>query len=241
MDTQYNERLLEALEHDGYCLLPECFDSAAAEEWGRRLELVYALQRREFGHNRLRTIGELGLVRAPLRYDPQFLDIALSEPVLAYVRNSIAGGIPILHSQNGFLYRLKNAPSEVQWHRGSPLEEQTAVTSKPIAICASFYLDDVLDDSCMYVLPGSHKCEDLPSKSFIHRNQTPIRASRGTVVLVNAMLFRRWSPGASRVVRLIEHTYTIPLIKAEINFAGPPHVQARASIDPLARTVLDIP
>lgn len=240
MESHNSDERLKALETDGYCILPDSFDSSQAAEYGRTLERVYALQRREFGPERLNAIGELGLARAPLSYDPGLLDVALNPSVLTYVQNSIAGGTAVLHSQNGFLYRLKGSPKDSTWHRGSPLKDHDAVTSKPIAICASFFIDDVFADPCMHVLPGSHKDEEKHSTSFVERRQIPIHVARGTVILLDAMLFRRWSPGeVSQLVRVIENTYTIPAIAAEIDFSEAPHVQARRNNDPLAHRILD--
>jgi ectoine hydroxylase-related dioxygenase (phytanoyl-CoA dioxygenase family) len=231
---------LERLRINGFSIVPEVLTAAELEECRKRLDEVYDLQVREFGVDRLSAIKENDLARSPLSYDPFFLDIALKESILDIAHAAIGGGYVLLHLQNGIINRPDKKHHQSSWHRDLPYQE--FVSSKPLAVGALFCIDQFTkENGCTNVLPFSHREEKFPSESFVAQNELAVEAPAGSVILFDAMLFHRAGQNRSnRIRRGINHVYSIPIIKPQIELSGLPHVKARADLDPLAGKILGV-
>jgi ectoine hydroxylase-related dioxygenase (phytanoyl-CoA dioxygenase family) len=70
------------------------------------------------------------------------------------------------------------------------------------------------------VLPGSHRHEVFPSEEFLRRHECGIEAPAGSVILLDAMLYHRGGHNTSpEVRRAVNTTYTLPLIKQQIDLS----------------------
>ena len=86
-----------------------------------------------------------------------------------------------------------------------------------------------------------HREEKFPSETFVTQNEIAVEAPAGSVILFDAMLFHRAGQNHSnRIRRGINHVYSIPIIKQQIELSALPHVKARSESDPSAGKVLGV-
>lgn len=207
---------LTELRHQGYTVLPNILSSAELAEGRERLDRVYAAQEKEFGAESLAAINELHVARLPLAYDDWFLRLAHQPAVLELVRQCL-GSFVVLHLQNGILNMPRKVHQQAAWHRDLPYQEWTI--SKPIAVSALFCLDPfTAQTGGTQVLPFSQKFASLPPLDHAEKHAALATAEAGSVILFDCMVFHRAGHNSSAAVRRgINHVYTIPLLKQQID------------------------
>jgi ectoine hydroxylase-related dioxygenase (phytanoyl-CoA dioxygenase family) len=223
-------RHLVELRHLGYCILPGVLGPEELAVARERLDAVYATQERELGRDFLEDIGELNLARFPLYYDDWFARLPVIPSVLGLVK-ALIGDFVILHLQNGILNMPQVRHHQAAWHRDLPY--QNWVISEPLSVNAMFCLDPfTVETGCTHVLPQSHQLARFPDPDFVERHAVPLVAEAGSVFLFDSMLFHRAGTNSSaRVRRGINHQFTIPLLKQQVDF--PRALGERYSADPV--------
>jgi ectoine hydroxylase-related dioxygenase (phytanoyl-CoA dioxygenase family) len=226
---------LEEISLLGYTVIEGVLSADECEETRTRLDAVYKTQEDQFGQKRLKSIHEMNLARCPLAYDSYFLDIAARASILAIVQKLI-GEYVLLHLQNGIMNKPDEEHNQGFWHRDLPY--QNFIISHPIAVSALYCIDDFNEQrGATRVIPGSHKIEMLPSQQFVEKNQKCVVAGAGSVILFDAMLFHRAGKNLSGEVRRgINHVYTIPIIKQQIDL--PRFLEGRFEEDAFHRKFL---
>jgi ectoine hydroxylase-related dioxygenase (phytanoyl-CoA dioxygenase family) len=207
---------LVELRHRGFCVIPDVVAADALATACAKLDAVYAQQEREAGRETLVAIGEIHLARLPLEYDDWFLSLATQPRVLQLVR-SLIGDYIILHLQNGILNMPQQRHHQAAWHRDLPHQEWTIST--PLAVSALFCLDPfTVENGCTHVLPHSHQWPRLPPVDYVEKHAVPVPAAAGSVILFDCMLCHRAGENRSAQVRRgVNHVYTIPLLKQQID------------------------
>ncbi len=231
---------LENLRINGFAVLAEILDATELAECRRRLDDLYKFQEEEFGADKLQAINEADLARSPLSYDPFFLEIALKKPVVELAHQAIGGRYVLLNLQNGIINHPNREHHQSTWHRDLPYQE--FVSSKPLAVGALFCIDEFSKETgCTHVLPFSHREEKLPSERYVAQYEFPVEAPAGSVILFDAMLFHRAGyNSSSKIRRGINHVYTIPIIKPQIEISTVSHIRARGEADAWAAKILGI-
>jgi ectoine hydroxylase-related dioxygenase (phytanoyl-CoA dioxygenase family) len=136
--------------------------------------------------------------------------------VIALLKELIVGKF-ILNQQNGIINPPGRKYNQGAWHRDLPY--QHFLTSTPLAIGALFCVDDFYpDNGATYVLPASHKHEAFPSSTYILKNGVQLSAPAGSFIIVDSMVFHRGGNNlTTQNRRAVNHVYTIPLIKQQID------------------------
>lgn len=211
------ESHVEELSLLGYSVMTDAVAADALPAWRQRIDDNYEKQLREFGAERLESIGELDVCRAPLLQDETFIDLAMHPKVLEVVRH-ILGDWFILNLQNAIINRPGRIHHQSAWHRDLP--HQNWVISRPLAVGALFVIDEFTEATgATMFLPTSHRHEILPSQAWISKNGRTVAAPIGSVVLFDAMVFHRAGKNSSRVIRrAVNHLYTVPIIKQQYDF-----------------------
>ena len=216
--TDEVERTCESIRQLGYGVI----DGGHSRE--QLATLVEAFDRAREGHAArhggvasLESIDEHNTIRLPLAHDPLFLELATNSTILEICSRLISGYV-VLNQQNGII----NPPNGKQYNQGSwhrDLPYQHFVSSRPLAINALFCLDAfTLENGATMVLPASHRQEAFPSDHFVKTQALPIAAPAGSFIVLDCMLFH--SGGVNTTAkprRAINHVYTIPLIRQQIN------------------------
>lgn len=208
---------VEQVRTIGYAVLDSGYSKQELINISNDYNAVHREHLEKWGASELKNINEHNTVRLPLSYSyKSFLNLACNDNIIAAVSQLIRGTF-LLNQQNC----VSNPPSEdynqSAWHRDLPYQHYTSST--PLAINALFCVDDfTCDNGASFVLPATHKSIDFPSDEYIERNKSQIEAKSGSILLLDCMLFHRGGFNSTKQVRrAINHVYTIPYMKQQIN------------------------
>jgi hypothetical protein len=225
---------LEMLGVRGYTVLPSDLCDATVGRLGEALERVYRQQAEESGGAAaLRDLGEEGIVRAPLAYDPLFVALA-AHPAVTALAAAALGNYVVLNQQNGVINPARREFGQAAWHRDLPY--QHFVMSRPLALAALFCIDPfTIENGATLVIPGSHRSEAFPSHAAIETLATPVAAASGSFIVFDAMLYHRAGDNRSTAPRRgVNHVFGRAFLRQQIDL--PVLLQGRYAQDPaLAR------
>ncbi|MFL6231265.1 MAG: phytanoyl-CoA dioxygenase family protein [Pyrinomonadaceae bacterium] len=227
---------VEEIRMVGYTVLPGVLGEPELAALRSKMDRIYQTQIEEMGgEDRLAAINDTYNARCPLAYDEQFLSVAAHPRVLSLVKRFL-GDYVVLMLQNGIINvpGVGDAQNAGYWHRD--LNYQHFISTRPLSMSALFCIDDFsAETGGTCVLPASHKSESFPSEEYVRAHETVIEAKAGCALVFDSMLYHRGGHNRSpRVRRALNHMYTPPLIKQQINL--PKMLGGRYSDDPfLAR------
>lgn len=221
------EAHLEELSLVGYSVLHDAIPADSLSGWRQRIDSAYDMQVKEFGEERLASIGETDICRAPVLYDEAFLQLIMNSKVLEVV-GRILGSWFILNLQNAIINRPGREHHQSAWHRDLPHQNWTI--SRPLAIGALFVIDEFTETTgATMFLPASHRNEVIPSQSWIEKSGVTLEAPAGSAILFDAMVFHRAGVNRSKIIRrAVNHLYTVPIMKQQYDF---PRALADRSFD----------
>ena len=208
--------LFADIREKGFAVIPDVVPATDVALARSKLDAVYALQEAETTYDIMSKIQDLDIARLPLAHDSWFLKFAAHSGVLALMRRLI-GNYIVLGLQNGIINRPGRLHPQSVWHRDLPYQEWTC--SKPLAISALFCLDPFTPETgCTHVLPRSHQKDRLPPVDYVEKHAVPVSAAAGSVIIFDCMLFHRAGSNTSAQIRRgINHVYSIPLFKQQID------------------------
>lgn len=209
---------VEQIDHLGYAVLGSGFSKEQIDEFRSVFDATHNRYVAIHGEDRLRQLDEFHGIRLPLAIEAEFLKLAQTPVVLNTIRGLIQGKF-ILNQQNGIINPPGEKYNQAAWHRDLPY--QHFVSSRPIAINALYCVDDfTLENGATHVLPASHKREAFPSEAFVNSNAVQVQASAGSFIVLDCMCFHRGGFNqSSHKRRAVNHLYTIPLIRQQIDLA----------------------
>lgn len=216
--TNEVERTCESIRQLGYGVIDggySCEQLAALADAFDRTQEHYTV--RHGGADVLRSIDEHNTIRLPLAQDPVFLELATNSRVLE-ICSRLISGYALLNQQNGIINPPNGKPyNQGAWHRDLPY--QHFVASRPLAINALFCLDAFTPaNGATMVLPASHRQEAFPSDHFVSTQALPVAAPAGSFIVLDCMVFHSGGVNTtSRPRRAVNHVYTIPLIRQQID------------------------
>jgi ectoine hydroxylase-related dioxygenase (phytanoyl-CoA dioxygenase family) len=107
-----------------------------------------------------------------------------------------------------------------------------------LAITALLAIDEFSEETGgTHVIPFSHKSEVLPSDTYISSNNIVARASAGSALVFDSMLFHRAGTNSSQIIRrAVNHVYTTSIIKQNYDF--PRALGRQEDLDPLTARLL---
>lgn len=225
----------EQIRNLGYATLDSGYSPTELDGIAEAFEAVKASYFLRYGASNLKGINEHNTIRAPLLHGgPTFLKLATNQNLKDLLLDLIPGKF-VLNQQNGVTNPAGEPYNQGAWHRDLPY--QHFVSSKPLAINALFCVDDFsTENGATFVLPASHKSEDFPSPQYIKRNAMQIVAPRGSFIVLDCMLFHAGGfNGSSKDRRGINHVFTIPYFKQQINL---PTNLANVSLTPEIKDLL---
>lgn len=210
------EKAVEQITNLGFAVINSGYSVDEIASISTIFDEAHAEYVSNFDEDWLRSIDEFYGIRLPLAFNRAFLKLAMNDVVLAVVGKLIQGKF-ILNQQNAIINPSRQKYNQGAWHRDLPY--QHFVTSRPIAINALYCVDDFSNENgATYVLPASHKYEAFPSDEFILNNQMQIAAPVGSFIVLDSMVFHRGGfNGSLNHRRAINHVYTIPHIKQQID------------------------
>jgi ectoine hydroxylase-related dioxygenase (phytanoyl-CoA dioxygenase family) len=211
------DTVAEQVRNLGYAVLESGYSERRLVKLSGEFNQARARYIELYGESRLKELDEFHTIRALLVHGHDaFLKLALNENLLSVLSKLILGKF-ILNQQNGVINPPREIFNQGRWHRDLPY--QHFVSTRPLAINALFCVDDfTARNGATFVLPGSHKSETFPSLSYIKRNAIQVQARAGSFILLDCMLFHAGGyNGTQSARRAVNHVYTIPYIKQQIN------------------------
>lgn len=209
---------IEDLNRNGYTVLQNVFSKEVMQETALLLDGLLNNQIIEMGGQaNLVNVNDDDIIRCPLAYSPHFLSLANNPRVLNIVRD-VLGENFVLLMQNAIINRPEKKQYQVRWHRD--LNYQHWTSSRPLSVHFLVCIDKFYKDGgCTWVLPGSHLHEEFPSNEFVLRNEVPLEADAGSIVLMNSMTFHRSgvNVSASHTRRAINHVIGSPFMGQQID------------------------
>lgn len=228
------DKAVEEINNIGYSVIHSNLIDAEINIISEKFDLLHAQYINKYGYDYLKSIDEHNTIRLPLALDPCFVDLAANQIVIDILEQLIFGKF-ILNQQNGIINPVGERYNQALWHRDLPY--QHFVSSRPIAVNALFCVDDfTLENGATYVIPYSHKQESFPSDAYILKNGIQIVAPAGSFIIMDGMVFHRGGiNNTKKNRRAINHVYTIPLIKQQIDI---PATMGEENVDARLRELL---
>lgn len=207
---------VEQIDHLGYAVLNPGFSKEQIDKFRGVFDATHSRYVAIHGEGRLRQLDEFHGIRLPLAIEAEFLKLAQTPIILDAIHRLIRGKF-ILNQQNGIINPSGEKYNQAAWHRDLPY--QHFVSSRPIAINALYCVDDfTLENGATHVLPASHKREAFPSEAFVNSNAVQVQAPAGSFIVLDCMCFHRGGFNQSMDRRrAVNHLYTIPLIRQQID------------------------
>jgi ectoine hydroxylase-related dioxygenase (phytanoyl-CoA dioxygenase family) len=224
------DRYREEIMINGFTVVPGVLEESELDEARKRIDAVYATQASEVGgEDNLRKINDALVGRCLVAYDDYFLSFATNAKVRQVV-GSLLGDYFTILQQNAVINAPTTKHFQTAWHRD--LAYQHFVASKPLAISALFCIDDFSEvTGGTYVLPGSHKIEQFPSREFIETHERTVTAKAGSALVFDSMTYHRGGVNRSNGLRRgVNHLFGLPFIKQQISF--PQSLRGKYKDDP---------
>jgi hypothetical protein len=206
--------IIEEMKRNGFAVIPNVFTPDEMKIASNKLDHVSEMLLKKNGLN---NASNDDIVRCPLVYDDYFLKLATND-VLVKLLKKILGENIVLLMQNAIINKPEKKQIQIKWHRD--LNYQHWICSRPLAVHYLICLDKFYEKGgCTWCLPGSHLHEDFPSDKFIEKNEIPLEAEVGSVVLMNAMTYHRAGRNidSNYTRRAINHVIGKPLLSQQID------------------------
>jgi hypothetical protein len=206
--------IIEEMDRNGFAVIPNVFTPGEMVSASDKLDSISGILNAK---NSSKNVISDDIIRCPMVYDEYFLKLATND-LLVKLSRKILGENIVLLMQNAIINRPEKKQIQVKWHRD--LNYQHWVCSKPLAIHYLICIDKFYEKGgCTWCLPGSHLHEKFPSNGFIQKNEIPLEAEIGSVVLMNAMTYHRAGKNidSNYTRRAINHVVGKPLLAQQID------------------------
>lgn len=212
IDTNVNELIV-----NGYTVLDSGLSTEQLLYLKNQLEVIYKNQAEECGGlQRLATMNDQDIVRAPLGYNYNFVNAIWTEPMKNFLAKIFKTGF-VLVSQNGLLNRPNKQFYQTAYHRDLNYNHWTC--SKPLAVTAILALVDFTEENgATFVVPNSHSISAFPDDSFVNKHEKQMCIKAGQYAIINSMTFHRAADNKSDHVRTgMAHVIAEPFFAQQIN------------------------
>ena len=223
------DKYVEEIYYSGCTIIPNAIEQSDVLRLSGLIDDLYLQQVREMGGNGdLELIKDSDIVRCPLKYSNDFVNLSKNTHVLK-IAQMILGENILLMMQNAIINRPSELNHQTLWHRD--LNYQHWTSSKPMSLNALFVIDSfTLESGCTHVLPGTHLREELPSDEYILNHEKPVIANSGSVIILDAMLYHRAGVNTSpNLRRAVNHVIGLPFFGQQINI--PDFVENNLAVD----------
>jgi len=210
-----DEHLTE-LAINGYTVIDSGLNKDELSLIKEKMDLVYQDQVEEAGGlNNIRKLKDENIARALLSYDEIFLKSIMMNSVQSLFKRIFDRGF-ILISQNGIMNPPEKDFYITHWHRD--LNYQHWTSSKPLAITAMLCVTDFDEKTgATCVIPGSHLVSAFPTDKFVNKHQLQVKASAGSFIVFDGMMFHRSGVNISAEKRYgIANLVGVPFLAQQI-------------------------
>ena len=207
------------IKTEGYAILENVIDTNECSLISEKLDNLEKIQEHEVGLKKLQKINEVGILRALIEKDQYFENLILN-PYVFKIISLLIRDTAILHLQNGVILYPDQIHGQGHFHRD--ITFMNFVSDKIFSLSALWVIDDFNEESGGTVMVTfTHKKSEWPSEKDIERNSIHINAKAGSVIIFDSMLIHKGGLNkGERKRRAINHMYTRPFIKQQIDFTS---------------------
>jgi hypothetical protein len=211
------ESAQEDVERVGFTVIDSGLSPLELKHLSDEFDQIYHEYHQHHGYLELEKLQEHHTVRAPLLVSDLFLGLAANANLIALLDRLLSPKY-ILNQKNGIVNPSREKYNQSAWHRDMPY--QHFVCDRPLSINALFCLDDfTIENGATFVLPGSHRIGNFPSRQYTQKNSIQIEAKRGEFIVLDCMVFHSGGyNGSPSNRRAVNHVYGAPFIKQQIQF-----------------------
>lgn len=215
MEQNVLKQHIESIEYLGYTVIENVLTPKECQTISDKLDFLDKEEQKEFGVERLRQLAELGSLRAIIEKDDYFSNLIL-HPTIFQLISTILGDSAILHLQNAIIVEPEVKHGQSHFHRDFAKD---FMSTKPLSINAFWIIDDFTKESgATWVVPHTHKFPSWPSDEYLEKNAIQVIAKSGSVFVFDSTLIHRGgSNQGTKRRRAINHQYTRPFIKQQID------------------------
>jgi ectoine hydroxylase-related dioxygenase (phytanoyl-CoA dioxygenase family) len=219
-DPGWLELALEALRHAGCVVVSGVLD---AEQVDAVRDALYGAQagiHREIGLERLERAGEIGVLRAPMRYAPELLGLLEVPEILAIVDRTVSE-TAILHLQNGFILPpqdtvISEASFQQSFHMDFPRYLNGYLASLNVLVAVDSFTSD---NGGTLVVPGTHQRAGRPNDAYLARMASPVECPAGSIIVFDSTLWHAAGRNRSGRDRLgVNMQFTRSFLKQQIDY-----------------------
>jgi len=181
----------------------------------KKIETLQTEEINLFGEEFLRNSGELGQIRALICRDP-FFEIYCTTPFVDEILKTYLLDTSILHLMNGIVTTPNNLHNQAKFHRDLA---KPFLTTPPLSINIFYALTEfTADTGGTWVVPGSHKLREFPSKEIIESTKVQIECEAGDAIIFDSTLVHASGINFSDSKRYALNTqFTPAFLKQQIN------------------------
>ncbi|MBX9722829.1 MAG: phytanoyl-CoA dioxygenase family protein [Candidatus Obscuribacterales bacterium] len=221
--------VFENLDIKGYAVMENVLSADECDLVSEKIDFYNRKQIEKFGKDRLNELKDYGVIRDLLCDDAYFQKMAMNPKVMEVVEQ-VVGKTAILHLQNGIVLDPGLKHYQSFFHRDF---SKDFVADKVLALNVMFVIDDFNAESgATWVVPGTHKFSKVPSERFLEDNAVQVIAPPGSVFFFDGLLMHRAGSNLGlKPRRSVNHEYTRPFIKQQLDYAG----MFKGKVDPESR------
>ncbi|ARQ57008.1 phytanoyl-CoA dioxygenase protein [Rhizobium sp. Kim5] len=213
------DHAVEQIRLLGYAVVDGGYSPEEIATFGKAFDAARTeMEARHGGRARLEAIDEHNTIRLPMLYNKLFLQLAMNDNITELCGRLLSDYF-VLNQQNG----ISNPGSAARYNQGAyhrDLPFQHFTSSRPLAINALYCIDDfTTENGATFVIPASHKQEPFPSDAMVNALQLQVPARAGSFIVLDCMTYHTGGVNhTQRERRAVNHVYTIPLLKQQIDF-----------------------
>jgi ectoine hydroxylase-related dioxygenase (phytanoyl-CoA dioxygenase family) len=180
-----------------------------------KLDHFHQKEIEQYGEDYLKQIHEFGTIRALIDKDIYFEKTILNNEVFNII-SKVLGDTAILHLHNGIVIHSETKHRQAMFHRDF---QKNFSSNKPLSLNAFWAIDDFNEKTGgTLIVPKTHKM-DYPPDEYLQKNEIQIVTNSGSVLVFDSRLIHRGGINTSgKPRRALNHQYTLPFIKQQIDF-----------------------
>lgn len=210
----------EALQGNGFCIVTDIIPPA---ELALAHAKIYSAREQilnEVGEDKLRAVGEYGVLRAMMKFEPFFLTL-LENPVILAIVDGLLGNKAILHLQNGFIlpsHLAEKTPANFQnhFHRDFPRYLNGYLASVNVLCAIDAF---TADNGATRLVPGSQQKAAAPDAAAMEAQAIAATCPAGGAIVFDSTLWHASGINSSGQDRLaINHQFTPAFFKPQMDY-----------------------
>lgn len=215
------KQVLKVFQENGAFIIENVFNKEFILTLEKSMYSTYDKIINDIGLEKLKSAGEMGVLRTPMFYDSNFLEILNNKIIINLVDNLLSDN-SILHLQNGFIlpsYKtLEDTPKKFQntFH----MDFKRVLNGYPCSFNILLLVSDFnKKNGGTKVVLNSHQLSSTPNIADLEQSATFVEAKSGSILVFDSTLWHSAGTNISGKDRIgINHQFTRSYFKQQIDY-----------------------